>query len=331
MPRRARVFVAGAIYHVYCRTARREPVFADSSEAAKFVEILRKVKQQDNFAILAWCLMPNHYHLVLRTAEVPLWRSMRLIQGCFAQEHNLRHGTLGSLWQERFKARVIDSQAYLGQVLAYVHLNPVTARLAASPGAWRWSGHRELLSPGGATLVDVDEAWLLLGKTVGEARKAYRSWLTAVRKAPLPAEPMGSVPWWQRGSPDDEKLVVPGERPRVDALGVSSVRNRPRLDVETYLARAAAGEGLSIERLGSPVRDQATVRAREAIVLVGVERYGLRCRDLAAALGRSADQVSRWAGQASRRKARDEAFRRRMETLDDAIANASIHAGAARP
>lgn len=85
MPRRPRVFAEGAIYHVYVRTARRERVFAQSGEAERFLDLVREVKRQDGFALLAWCVMPSHYHLVLRTAEVPLSRSMRLIQGHFAQ------------------------------------------------------------------------------------------------------------------------------------------------------------------------------------------------------------------------------------------------------
>ena len=177
-----------------------------------------------------------------------------------------------------------------------------------------------------APLVDVDEAWLLLGETVGQARKAYRSWLEVVRKAPLPEEPMGSVPWWTRRKRDDDEPVVRADRPRLNALGASTGRERPRLEVEAYLARATAAEGVEIERLGSPCRDRATVRAREAVVLVGVERYGLRCRDLAMALSRSADQISRWAGQASRRKAHDGEFRKRLEALDAAIASASAEA-----
>jgi putative transposase len=95
---------------------------------------------------------------------------MRRIRGRLAQDHNHRQRSLGSLWQERYKARIVDTQAYLGHVLAYVHLNPVTARLVTTPGAWRWSGHRELLTATRAPLVDVDKAWLLLGETLGQAR-----------------------------------------------------------------------------------------------------------------------------------------------------------------
>jgi hypothetical protein len=137
---------------------------------------------------------------------------------------------------------------------------------------------------------------------------------------------MGAVPWWTRRKRDDDEPVARTDRPRIDALGASTGRERPRLDVETYLSRAVAAEGVEIERLGSPRRDRATVRVREAVALVGVERYGLRCRDLAAALGRSADQVSRRAGQASRRKVHDGEFRQRLEALDAAVASASAAA-----
>ena len=81
MPRRPRVFVAGAIYHVYCRVARRERAFAEQREAAAFVGVIREVVREHGLSVLAWCVMPAHYHLAVRTGRQPLWRSMRLIQG----------------------------------------------------------------------------------------------------------------------------------------------------------------------------------------------------------------------------------------------------------
>ncbi len=81
MPRRPRVFVEGGIYHICCRTARRAPVLADECEAQRFLGVVREVTQRGRFAVLAWCLMPKHHHFVRRTAEVPLWRSMRRIAG----------------------------------------------------------------------------------------------------------------------------------------------------------------------------------------------------------------------------------------------------------
>ncbi len=214
MPRRPRVFVEGGIYHVSCRTARRAPVLAGECEAQRFLDVARELTPRDRLAPLAWCLMPNHHHLVRRTAEVPLWRSMRRIAGA---------------------------------------LRPVPQAPPLHPrqpvaGALQGVDHRH---PG-----------------IPRARPGLRS--------PQPGD---------RGA---------REAPR--GVAASAGGERARLDVATYLQRAAAVEGVENERLGAPCRDRATVRTRQAAVLLGVERYGLRCRELAAAPGRSANQVSRWAG-----------------------------------
>ena len=107
MPRRLGVFAERAVYHVDVRTARRERVSTKAGEAGRFLDLLRGVKRQDGFAVLASCVMPNHGHLILRTAEAPRLRSMRPIQGRFAQGCNRRHRSLGWVWQERYKTRLI--------------------------------------------------------------------------------------------------------------------------------------------------------------------------------------------------------------------------------
>ncbi len=94
MPCRPRVFVDGAFYHVYCRFAHGARVFAAPEEAERFLAIVREVKRTDELSILAWCLMRTHYHLAVRTGRLPLWRSLRMIQGRFALVHNRRHKTL---------------------------------------------------------------------------------------------------------------------------------------------------------------------------------------------------------------------------------------------
>ena len=127
MPRHPRLFVPGATYHVYCRVARGEFVFDDEYEAVEFVETLRGVRDLDGWTIFAWCLMGNHFHLVLKTRNVDLWRSMARLQGTVSRRYNRRHGYLGRLWQSRYRARVITSDDYFRQVVAYVHLNPVAA------------------------------------------------------------------------------------------------------------------------------------------------------------------------------------------------------------
>ena len=102
MPRRPRLFIPGAIYHVYCRVARGEFVFDDGREADEFVEAVREVGDLDGWEVLAWCLMGNHYHLVVKTGMTPLWRSMLRLQARVARGFNRRRRYLGRLWQSRY-------------------------------------------------------------------------------------------------------------------------------------------------------------------------------------------------------------------------------------
>ena len=164
MPRAPRYFVDGACYHVYGRIARGEMVFADRGEAARFVEVIRGVKKRDGLTVFAWCLMGNHYHLALRTARVLLWRSIRLVQWRFARQHNLRLRQLGPVWQGRYQVRTVAEDRYLLQLIAYIHLNPVSAGIVTDPSAYRWSGHRELLGRSGEPLTDVDATLALFGR-----------------------------------------------------------------------------------------------------------------------------------------------------------------------
>jgi REP element-mobilizing transposase RayT len=84
---------------LYCQVARGEFVFDDDYEAVEFVETLREVRDLDGWSILGWCLMGNHYHLVVKTRIVDLWRSMARLQGRVSRAHNRRHRYLGRLWQ----------------------------------------------------------------------------------------------------------------------------------------------------------------------------------------------------------------------------------------
>jgi len=95
MARKPRLFVPGATYHVYCRVARGEFVFDDPYEAEEFVEKVREVRETDDWRILAWCLMGNHYHLVIKTGSIPLWRSMLRLQSGIARGFNKRRRYLG--------------------------------------------------------------------------------------------------------------------------------------------------------------------------------------------------------------------------------------------
>jgi putative transposase len=131
----------GAIYHVTSRGDRREPIFDDENDAKTFLEIVGTALERFEACLLAYCLMGNHYHLVLHTRQGNLSRLMRQINGIYTQAYNRRHNKVGHLFQGRFKAILVDGDAYLLEVCRYVDLNPVRAKLAKHPGDWAWSSY----------------------------------------------------------------------------------------------------------------------------------------------------------------------------------------------
>lgn len=319
MPRRARVFVAGATYHVYCRTARGEGAFAEPAEAADLVEVIREVKREHGLSVLAWCVMATHYHLAVRTGRQPLWRSMRLVQGRFARRHNRRQRTFGPFWQGRYKAIVVPDERYLRQLVAYIHLNPVVAGAASDPARYRWSGHRELLGRGGPPLVDAAEALVLFGARREAARRAYVRAIKGERREAWIGERPGALPWWRAGEADAE-ITLPEGRPRLDALGASSQRETARWPVERYVVLASAACGVDREALAGRGKDTTLTRARELVTLVGVEVYRQRVTDLAAAMGMNAGSVSRTLARAIAREREEKAFHQRRLALEEHLA-----------
>jgi REP element-mobilizing transposase RayT len=317
MPRRPRVFVSGGVCHVYSRVARGERVFGDGREAAGLVEVLREVKREHGLSVLAWCVMATHYHLAVRVGRVPLWRSMRLIQGRFARSYNRRHRLMGPFWQGRYKAIVVPDVRDLQQLIAYIHLNPVATKVVSDPARYRWSGHRELVGRVADPLVDVDEALVLFGRRRKAALRAYVRVLRGERREAWIGEGPGRLPWW--GRVDDE--AVDGSawdvRPAVGA-GAGTQRVTVR-DVDAFIRRAGEHLGVSGDVLGSRGKALATVRAREIIAIVGVERFGVKVNNLAGRLGKNPGSVSRWIVRAGQRRGEDRGFAACCRRLEAAL------------
>lgn len=142
MSRPLRIEFPGAVYHVTSRGDRREAIFADDKDRVRFLGVLALALERFEAQVLAYCLMGNHYHLVVRTAQANLSRLMRHVNGVYTQDFNRRHEQVGHLFQGRFKAIVVDSDAYLLRLCAYVELNPVRARLVTRAEDWPWSSCR---------------------------------------------------------------------------------------------------------------------------------------------------------------------------------------------
>lgn len=142
MARPLRVEFEDALYHITARGDRGEPVFDDDGDRDAFLRVLANGLERFEALCFAYCLMGNHYHIVIQTRKPNLSRLMRHINGVYTQAFNRRHGKVGHVFQGRFKAVLVDRDAYFLEVCRYVDLNPVRAGLAARVRDWPWSSYR---------------------------------------------------------------------------------------------------------------------------------------------------------------------------------------------
>ena len=321
MPRPDRIKVEGGVYHVYNRLGRGERVFEVEEVAGAFVGLLRDVMERDGLTVFAWSLMPNHFHLAVRTGVVSLDRPMRSLQQRVTRSVNLRDRVFGSLWQGRYKAKLVKDQRYLDQLLIYIHLNPVTAGVVDDPAEYRWSGHRELLKKTKRPIIDTDEVLRLFGTSRRAARAAYVRQLKGALEDEWIGEEPGRLPWWRLGRPTKEDTEDPEttirERLAREEAGPAW---RPAIDAETFVARSAVHLEIDLGDLKSRHRGERLVRARELLMTLGVERFGLKVKDLARVLEKTADGMTQTIARGSRRKNEDRAFRKDLEALDSVVA-----------
>lgn len=142
MSRPLRLQYPGALYHVTSRGNARQAIYTDPVDYTLWLSVLASVLERAHWRCYAYCLMPNHYHLLIETPDGNLSMGMRHLNGLYTQRVNRRHGRVGHVFQGRFKALVIDRESYLLELCRYVVLNPVRAGIIKRVTQYRWSSYR---------------------------------------------------------------------------------------------------------------------------------------------------------------------------------------------
>ena len=188
MSRPIRIEFPDALYHVTARGDRREDIFEDDQDRQEFLTILEQVITRFNWTCYAWCLMDNHYHLLIQTPDGNLSKGMRQLNGVYTQASNRRHRHVGHLFQGRFKAILVDRDAYLLELARYVVLNPVRAGMVKKPANWKWSSYRASvgLEPS-APWLSADGLLALFAKRRSLAQQRYAQFVVEGIK--------GASPW----------------------------------------------------------------------------------------------------------------------------------------
>jgi REP-associated tyrosine transposase len=248
---------------------------------------LRAYQEQYGVSLYAYCLMPNHVHLLAQTSDAPLSKFMQGVQQSYTQRFNRVHGKVGHLFQGRYKAIVCDRDEYLTTLVRYIHLNPVRAGLVEDPARYPYSGHRTYLSGDGDGFLDPTPVLSVLG-----GRTAYRRFVQAGMQTGHEERyyPVDALPFL--GTPGFVDRIAPAAVPIVRVL---------RKPLDLRIAELEYRLAMKPGTLRGPTRTRSVSQARAAVSFVLLRRMGYRLTDVAMALDRDAATicmiVSRLAGR----------------------------------
>lgn len=179
MSRLPRIEVENGVYHVVARGNERRSIFVGVADRECFLEVLAHAAARYRLAVLSYCLMDNHYHLLVRTPNANLARAMRQLNGVYAQSFNRRHGRVGHLFQGRYHARLVQTDAHLATAVRYIARNPVSAGMCMRVDEWCWSSHLRIMGARPAGFLAVRELLSYLADDPRAARAAYLALVTS--------------------------------------------------------------------------------------------------------------------------------------------------------
>lgn len=181
MPRKSRIDITGALHHIIVRGIERRKIFEDDQDRQDFLKNLGLILEQTQTVCFAWSLMPNHFHLLLKTGGVPIATVMRRLLTGHAIRFNRRHRRHGHLFQNRYKSILCQEDAYLLELVRYIHLNPLRAKLVANLDEldhYPFSGHGAILGTHEKSWQDSERVLGYFGKKAGLARRKYRQFVS---------------------------------------------------------------------------------------------------------------------------------------------------------
>ncbi len=180
MPRKARIDAPGAIHHIMARGIGRHKVFRNDTDRDDFLNRLEVILTETQTPCYAWALIPNHFHLLLRTGSVPIATVMRRLLSGYAQCFNRRHRRHGHLFQNRYKSILCQEDTYLLELVRYIHLNPLRAKVVADYpclNTYRYCGHGVLIGKHQMGFHNTDAVLKRFAKTVKVARTRYQDFV----------------------------------------------------------------------------------------------------------------------------------------------------------
>lgn len=313
MARKPRLHLDEGIYHVMLRGNGGQEIFFDDEDRLHFYMLLQQGVERYKYRVHGFCLMSNHVHLVLEVGAQPLAKIMQNLSFRYTRWVNKKQKRIGHLFQGRYKAILVDRESYLLELVRYVHLNPVRAKLVRQAHLYPWSGHRAYL--GRQTLPWLTTEWVLnqFGMRLATCRKHYEVF---VREG----YGEGRRDEFHCGGNDDGRLLGDDQFARRVVNKPDVIQKHVTLDV---LVKTVCREyKLTEKMLASPGRERVTSQARSLIGWLAQQRGRIMLTDVAKRFGRDVATLSHGVRQLELKSRVSKPLAIRMESLTNAIMQA---------
>lgn len=319
MARPLRIEYPGAVYHVVTRGNNRQVIFMDDHDRRAYLKKLHHYCEAKEAHLLCYCLLSNHVHLLIETSEANLSKLMQAFQTSYTVYFNRRHKQTGHVFEQRYKAFLVDKDKYLLQVSRYIHLNPVEAGLVKRPQDYRWSSYRGYLKDKDGEGLHRE---LILGQFGGGRRgkvAGYRDFVEGALKREVEWLPL---PIFRQVFIGDEDFAEEVWR---KATKEGELEGRYRLSA--IIRRICEVVGIGSEELRKTVKEPRVREGRELLMYMGRRYSTAGLKEIAAWLGvRDISAISHGVKRAEARLKEDRGFRRQVEEVLRGLSNSRIQA-----
>jgi REP element-mobilizing transposase RayT len=315
MPRKARIDAPGALHHVIARGIEKRDIFWDNHDRNNFLERLATIIEESGTRCYAWALLPNHCHLLFKTGLSPIATVMRRLLTGYAVSFNRRHSRHGHLFQNRYKSILCQEEAYLKELVRYIHLNPLRAKIVEDLkqlDTYTFCGHSALMDRVKCPWQQVNEVLGLFAAKRHQARGRYRSFVEkgielGRRKDLTGGGLLRSAGGWLKVKALREAKIFYKSDERIlgDSDFVESVLANANEQMERKYALQAAGldlnglaeivagiTGVKPSRIFSPGKDRSRVRARSLLCFWATTELGITLAQLSRRIRISQSSIS---------------------------------------
>lgn len=284
-----RIHFPGAIYHVVNRGNNKADIFFDDKDYNVFLKQLNEVKQSKDFDLYSYCLMPNHFHLLIEVNQQSLSKIMQCLLTAYVMYFNSRYKRVGHLFQSRYKAIVCGKEEYLLRLVRYIHLNPVRAKMVKNINDYKWSSHQYYINKAGNKKLSVGKIFCYTGSSFSEGYKTYNNIMN--EEYPEELEENFKKAYKSRVLGSDnfvKKIVYESMEPIVkketlNKLSLSEILNK-------ILSKNKLSKDLFLSRSLSPLIN----KARKIFVFIAAKKHAYAPKEISDFIGRDVSVIRKY-------------------------------------